>query len=96
VWVCVVGHDTGHDRRLLKRELISSPFSRALSAGEGARRADEGWRAVARRCQRMLTRKREVFLKAEGYQIVRVRNDNVYEHISDVLDMILKRLEGRL
>jgi len=44
----------------------------------------------------MLTRKREVFLKAEGYQIVRVRNDNVYEHISDVLDMILKRLEGRL
>jgi len=41
-------------------------------------------------------RKREVFLKAEGYQIVRVQNDDVYKHINDVLDMILMGLEGRL
>ena len=34
-------------------------------------------------------RRREVFLKAEGYQIVRVQND-------DVLDMIPMDLEGRL
>jgi very-short-patch-repair endonuclease len=41
-------------------------------------------------------RRREVFLKAEGYQIVRVQNDDVYRHINDVLDMILMGLEGRL
>src|SRR6476661_1690797 len=41
-------------------------------------------------------RRREVFLKAEGYQIVRVQNDDVYRHINDVLDMILLGLEGRL
>ena len=41
-------------------------------------------------------RRREVFLKAEGYQIVRVQNDDVYKHINDVLDMILMGLEGRL
>jgi very-short-patch-repair endonuclease len=40
--------------------------------------------------------RREVFLKAEGYQIVRVQNDDVYRHINDVLDMILMGLEGRL
>src|SRR5438874_4727487 len=40
-------------------------------------------------------RKREV-LKAEGYQIVRVQNDDVYRHINDVLDMILMGLEERL
>jgi len=32
----------------------------------------------------------------EGYQIVRVQNDDVYRHINDVLDMILMGLEGRL
>ena len=36
------------------------------------------------------------FLKAEGYQIVRVENDDVCKHINDVLDMILMGLEGRL
>ena len=43
-----------------------------------------------------MNRRREVFLKAEGYQIVRVQNDDVYKHINDVLDMILMGLEGRL
>ena len=38
-------------------------------------------------------RKREIFLKTEGYQIVRVQNDDVYKHINDVLDMILMGLE---
>src|SRR6476660_2991998 len=33
-------------------------------------------------------RRREVFLKAEGHQIVRVQNDDVYKHINDLLDMI--------
>ena len=41
-------------------------------------------------------RRREVFLKAEGHQIVRVQNDDVYKHINHVLDMILMGLEGRL
>jgi len=40
--------------------------------------------------------KREVLLKADAYQIVRVRNDDVYKHINDVLDVILMSLEGRL
>jgi very-short-patch-repair endonuclease len=41
-------------------------------------------------------RRREVFLKAEGYQIVRVQNDDASKHINDLLDMILMGLEGRL
>jgi very-short-patch-repair endonuclease len=40
-------------------------------------------------------RTREVF-QAEGDQLVRVQNDDVYKHINDVLDMILMGLEGRL
>ena len=41
-------------------------------------------------------RKRELLLKAEGYQIIRLRNDDVYERINDALDMILMGLEGSL
>ena len=33
--------------------------------------------------------RRESYLKAQGYRIVRVQNDDVYRHITDVLDMIL-------
>ena len=39
-------------------------------------------------------RRREVFLKAEGYQIVRVQNDDVYRHINDVLDLLPERTSG--
>jgi len=35
------------------------------------------------------------FLKAEGYQIVRVQNDDIYRHSNDVLDMILMSLGGK-
>jgi very-short-patch-repair endonuclease len=41
-------------------------------------------------------RRHEVFLKTEGYQIVRVQNDDASKHINDLLDMILVDLEGRL
>src|SRR5438874_4855835 len=41
-------------------------------------------------------RRREAYLRAEGYRIVRVQNDDIYRHINDVLDMILMGLEGKL
>ena len=39
-------------------------------------------------------RRREVFLKAEGHQIVRVRSGDVYRHINDVLDLLPERTSG--
>jgi very-short-patch-repair endonuclease len=45
---------------------------------------------------RAYDRRREVFLKTEGYQIFRVQNDDASKHINDLLDMILMGLEGRL
>jgi very-short-patch-repair endonuclease len=36
-------------------------------------------------------RKREVFLKAEGYQIVRVQNDDIYKHITTCPPLQLRR-----
>jgi len=41
-------------------------------------------------------RRREAYLKREGYRIVRVLNNDVYTHINDVLEMILMSLEGKL
>ena len=41
-------------------------------------------------------RRREAYLKREGYRIVRVLNNDVYTHINHVLDMILMGLEGKL
>jgi very-short-patch-repair endonuclease len=41
-------------------------------------------------------RRRDAYLRAEGYRIVRVLNDVIYKHINDVLDMILMGLEGKL
>ena len=40
--------------------------------------------------------RRDRFLKAEGFRIVRVLNDDVYRRLDDVLDMILMGLEGRV
>src|SRR5213076_238719 len=40
-------------------------------------------------------RRREAYLKREGYRIVRVLNNDVYTGINDVLDMILMGLEGK-
>jgi very-short-patch-repair endonuclease len=39
--------------------------------------------------------KREVFLKAEGYRIIRVQNEDAYKRIVDVLDGILLALEEK-
>jgi very-short-patch-repair endonuclease len=41
-------------------------------------------------------RRRDAYLKAEDYRIVRVLNDDVYKHMNDMLDMILMGLEGKL
>ena len=41
-------------------------------------------------------RRRDANLRAEGYRIVRVLNDDIYKNINDVLDMILMGLEGKL
>ena len=41
-------------------------------------------------------RRREAYLKREGYRIIRVLNNDVYTHINDVLEMILMSLEGKL
>ena len=41
-------------------------------------------------------RRREAYLKDQGYRIVRVQNDDVYKRINDVLDMILMGIEGKL
>jgi very-short-patch-repair endonuclease len=40
--------------------------------------------------------RRTTYLKAQGYRIVRVMNDDVYRRFDDVLDMILLGLEGKL
>jgi very-short-patch-repair endonuclease len=40
--------------------------------------------------------RRDAYLKAEGYQVVRVQNDDVYKHTNDVLGMILHGLEAKL
>jgi very-short-patch-repair endonuclease len=39
--------------------------------------------------------RRGVYLKAQGYRIVRIQNHDIYRHINDVLDMILLALEGK-
>jgi very-short-patch-repair endonuclease len=39
--------------------------------------------------------KRGAFLKAEGYRIIRVQNEDVYRHTVDVLDGILLALEAK-
>ena len=41
-------------------------------------------------------RRRTVYLKAQGFRIVRVMNDDVYRRFDDVMDMILLALEGKL
>jgi very-short-patch-repair endonuclease len=40
--------------------------------------------------------RRTAYLKAQGYRIVRVMNDDVYWSFDDVMDMILLALEGKL
>jgi hypothetical protein len=40
--------------------------------------------------------RRSAYLKAQGYRIVRVMNDDVYRRFDDVMDMILLALEGKL
>jgi very-short-patch-repair endonuclease len=39
---------------------------------------------------------RTAYLKAHGYRIVRVMNDDIYRRFDDVMDMILLALEGKL
>ena len=41
-------------------------------------------------------RRRTVYLKAQGFRIVRVMNDDVYRRFDDVMDMILLALEGKI
>ena len=41
-------------------------------------------------------RRRTVYLKAQGFKIVRVMNDDVYRRFDDVMDMILLALEGKI
>jgi len=40
--------------------------------------------------------RRSVYLREQGYRIVRVMNDDVYRRFDDVMDMILLALEGKL
>lgn len=40
--------------------------------------------------------RRSAYLKAQGYRIVRIMNDDVYRQFDDVMDMILLALEGKL
>ena len=40
-------------------------------------------------------RRREFFLRKQGYRVIRVHNEHVYKHTTDVLDMILMALEGK-
>jgi very-short-patch-repair endonuclease len=40
--------------------------------------------------------RRSAYLKAQGYRILRVMNDDVYRGFNDVMDMILLALEGKL
>ena len=41
-------------------------------------------------------RRRDAYLEAEGYRIIRVLNDDVYKRPTDVLDTVLIALEGEL
>jgi very-short-patch-repair endonuclease len=41
-------------------------------------------------------RRRDAHLGVEGYRIVRVLNDDIDKHITDVLHMSLMGFEGRL
>ena len=40
-------------------------------------------------------RRREEFLRAQGYRVARVANDEVYRNLDGVLETILAALEGR-
>jgi very-short-patch-repair endonuclease len=40
--------------------------------------------------------RRSAYLKAQGYRIVRVMNDDVYRRFDDVMDMIILALERKL
>ena len=40
--------------------------------------------------------RRTAYLKSQGYNVVRIQNDDVYRRFNDVMDMILLALEGKL
>src|SRR5438552_1885702 len=54
------------------------------------------WRDAFARSGDCLRSRRTVYLKAQGFRIVRVMNDDVYRRFDDVMDMILLALEGKL
>jgi very-short-patch-repair endonuclease len=41
-------------------------------------------------------RRREDYLRSQGYRLVRIHNDDVYRRLDDVLNTILAAIEGRL
>ena len=40
-------------------------------------------------------RRREAYLREQGYGVIRVQNEDIMRNMDDVLDMIIARLEGR-